>query len=143
MPVTREYECKMHGPFESRAEKPRCPRGCTTIQRVFLTPPGIKHTRTSNTDRLLQMDMFGKGLSDYSNKDGITAAQRRVDAIAPDMKPRFAPVGKDVGKALASTKVIPEAKHSLADASGTRGLLDVKPALQKPRTVLIAPNYNG
>ncbi|NBW22734.1 MAG: hypothetical protein EBR82_83795 [Caulobacteraceae bacterium] len=42
--ILNDYKCAMHGFFES--DKPICPHGCDTVQKVFLQPVGTIGDKT-------------------------------------------------------------------------------------------------
>lgn len=48
MAVIKEWRCMAHGCFDST--EPVCPKGCSTVERVFLTPPGFTSDRTKHSD---------------------------------------------------------------------------------------------
>lgn len=71
MGVMREYRCFGHGFFES--EEPRCPRGCTTVERAFLTAPGHYSKKTAAIDATFKQIAKDYRLSDMNNRDGKPA----------------------------------------------------------------------
>lgn len=73
MGVLREFVCFGHGRFDS--DEPVCPHGCTVVERVFITAPGLTSNRTKSTDRLLEGIAKDYGLSDMNNHGGTTAAR--------------------------------------------------------------------
>lgn len=74
MGVLKEYRCLAHGPFEG--EEPVCPKaGCTTVERAFFTPVGIRSPRTSSLDQSLNRIAAEHGLTDMNNHGGTTAAR--------------------------------------------------------------------
>lgn len=69
--IIKEFCCIHHGYFEG--SHPICPKlGCESeyVDRVFLTPPGIKSARTKNTDAGLQQIADDYHLTDMSNRGG-------------------------------------------------------------------------
>jgi hypothetical protein len=67
--MRKEWKCFAHGFFES--DEPRCPHGCdATIERAFLTAPGIASTRTRNIDNTLKMLAMEYGFTDLNNRRG-------------------------------------------------------------------------
>lgn len=49
--VVKEWKCDAHGFFESA--EPVCPHGCSTVNRVFLTPVNLQSDRTKRSDKTL------------------------------------------------------------------------------------------
>lgn len=85
MAIKREFRCLAHGNFESDSESPECPHGCDTVERIFLTPPGLASARTANIDRTLDSLARSHGMTDISNRGGRaakgqSAAQARQNA---------------------------------------------------------------
>lgn len=78
--VNKEWICMAHGPFEGA--RAVCPRGCTTVERAFLTPTSISTGgRTKNIDKTLQMLASDYKLTDMNNQNA-TAAVKRPDSRA-------------------------------------------------------------
>ena len=86
--VLHDYACMAHGTFESSEESPKCPKGCNTVQRVYLQAPATIGQRTRNKDAI-QRDIASRfGLTDMSNKDGTSVAsnikkEAKSFALAP------------------------------------------------------------
>lgn len=71
MAVIKEYLCRAHGQFESSAPSPKCPVGCNSVERVFMTAPGVVTSgRTKNIDNTLTELASHFGLGDLSTKNG-------------------------------------------------------------------------
>ena len=99
MAVMKEYICLGHGIFESTA--PFCPSGCNTVNRIFLTAPGIRSQRTGNIDRTLVDVAKDLGVTDMSNRNGSVANSRPVPmADMSQLKAGFAPLTNDFAKSL-------------------------------------------
>lgn len=80
--VIKEFNCPRHGYFE--ASHPICHHmGCDSegVERVFLTPPGIKSDRTKFTDNSLNRIAKDYGLTDMNNRDGQAVKALRDNAI--------------------------------------------------------------
>lgn len=73
MGVTKEYFCKGHGNFETDQEPPLCKFGCDTVERIFLTPPGLRSARTSNIDSTFEGLAKSYGMTDIDNRGGRAA----------------------------------------------------------------------
>lgn len=76
MALMKEYTCLGHGTFEST--KPVCPSGCNTVNRIFLTAPGIGSQRTRHIDRTLTEIAKDMGVTNMSNRNGSVANSRPV-----------------------------------------------------------------
>lgn len=63
--VLKEWKCDAHGYFEST--EPECPHGCTTINRVFLTPVSVKSDRTKGSDKTLEQLAIDFNMSDIKS----------------------------------------------------------------------------
>lgn len=101
MAVMKEYICLGHGIFEST--EPFCPSGCNTVNRIFLTAPGIRSQRTGNIDRTLVEVAKDLGLTDMSNRNGSVANSRPVPmADMSQLKAGFAPLSGDIAQSLAA-----------------------------------------
>ena len=88
MLINREWRCLAHGDFEAKTEDDetaRCPRGCNTAIRVFLTPQSIRSSnRTRFIDDALSKLAKDYGFTDMSNRNGDSvvhnlAAQSKLD----------------------------------------------------------------
>lgn len=73
MGVQKEWICFGHGEFES--EEGVCPRGCSTVERAFRTPVGVRGERTRNIDRTLDTLATSYGATDFHNDGGRGAAR--------------------------------------------------------------------
>lgn len=93
MAVRKEWMCAAHGPFEST--KPKCPHGCNTVTRVFLTAPSI-HTsgRRQNIDNTLETLAAHHNLTNLSNRNGSIASSIRM-YDANGLQAGWAPMGKN------------------------------------------------
>lgn len=88
MGVVREFRCFGHGFFES--EEPVCPRGCTTVERAFLTAPGHLSREARSIDRTFNTIAKDFGLSDMNNRDGKGArVVRAAQGEARSQQKRF------------------------------------------------------
>ena len=79
----KEYRCLAHGVFESRSRtQPKCPHGCSSVERIFLTPPMIATNRaqTQQQDGLQQMLASRYGLSNLKSAE---PGQSMIQAMAP------------------------------------------------------------
>lgn len=85
--VKKEWMCAAHGAFESAEESPECPRGCDTVSRAFLTPPGFRSARTSNIDATLETAAKRHGLTDMQNRHG--QAVKRESPIQRQRQEQF------------------------------------------------------
>lgn len=78
--ILKEWKCPLHGTFES--SDPICPSmGCESegIERVFLTPPKIRHSSTTFTDQSFKDLATAYKLPDINNKDGQPAKNAADD----------------------------------------------------------------
>lgn len=69
--ILKEFRCAAHGDFE--ASHPICPHmGCESehVERVFLTPVGLRSDRTKATDSTLDGIARDYRLSDMNNRGG-------------------------------------------------------------------------
>ncbi len=73
MAVNKEFRCAVHGAFESSSESPECPAGCSVVERVFLTPPGFRSSRTANIDKTVETLAARHGMTNISNRGGQAA----------------------------------------------------------------------
>jgi hypothetical protein len=77
--VAKEYRCIAHAlSFTSSDKQPRCPRGCSTIVREFLTAPALRSERTKISDRALDRLAARYQLTDLSNRNGSVGASRKT-----------------------------------------------------------------
>ncbi len=94
--VIKEWKCAAHGYFESAEST--CPHGCTTTQRVFLTPPAHTSDKTKGADAHLRKIAAEFGLTDMrSAREGESARiqtkqQRDAAALQQKLQHRFAPM---------------------------------------------------
>ena len=79
MGILRDWNCLGHGTFESWEDNPKCPHGCSTVEVVFLQPPGLFSDRSKNLDKNTRMLAQSYGLTDMSNRGGKAV-------ITPDPK---------------------------------------------------------
>lgn len=97
MSVNKEWRCMAHGSFEGA--EPRCPHGCSTVVREFLTAPAGKSEKTKISDRALSRLAQRYNLGDMSNRNGSVGASRKGP---PGMEPIWADLPKgnnfEVGK---------------------------------------------
>lgn len=111
MPVLKEFLCKAHGVFETSDASPTCPRGCNSIERIFLQPPSVRTSgRTKNIDHTLESLAADFGLTDLSTRNGsvmssigahskpahVAASYSNLygDPRADSLRPRFASPGE-------------------------------------------------
>lgn len=103
--VIKEWKCSGHGYFESTAA--RCPKGCTSVTQVFLTPVGTRSDKTKHSDKTLAQLALDFGLSNIRGKSGETArvlnhAQIKARDAADQFRTRFGAMPKGgVKQALA------------------------------------------
>lgn len=115
--VIKEWRCKAHGVFDS-VEPARCPKGCTTVERVFLTAPGTRSDKTKHSDRTLNQLALDFGLGNIRGKPGESArvlshAQIKERDAQTKLQARFGAMPKGgVQAALAQHKA--PAENSLA-----------------------------
>lgn len=83
--ILREFRCSVHGDFESRSKKPRCPYGCSTVMWCPKTPPSIRtNTVTKQMDALQYQIAAEQGLSDMRVRyEGESVAGNRIQTPAP------------------------------------------------------------
>lgn len=83
----KEYRCKAHGPFESRAKNPRCPSGCSGAA-VYWSPrtaPGIRTNQVMKGMDALQTQLAGQfGLGDMR-------VQHEGESVMGNRKPHERP----------------------------------------------------
>ena len=94
MAVIKEWECAAHGYFD--ATEGVCPHGCPEqfVERVFLTPPGIKSQGTTRSDQTLKNLANDYGMTDIRNgANGEAVAQATPAASAP-FKTQWQGLGK-------------------------------------------------
>lgn len=73
MGILRDWICVAHGDvFESSEDEPTCPHGCSTVEKVFIQPPGLGSARTKNIDKTLDSLARSHNLTDLG-----PAAMRR------------------------------------------------------------------
>lgn len=83
MGVKRDWLCRGHGVFESSDVAPICPKGCNTVEPIFLQPPAVRTSqRTKNIDSTLDSLAAQFGLTDLSTRNGSV-----MSSIAPHSKP--------------------------------------------------------
>lgn len=125
MGIKHEFRCLAHGKVFD-AELPICPHGCTTVEKVFITPRGISTgagTRIDNTFRTLAGDF---NLSDMNTSPSrgngsarvLTSQQKAALDFQEKTRTRFAPMKKNIGDMLAEHRM-----------QGDNVLAEVKPAL--------------
>lgn len=81
MGVTHDFECAAHGVFESRAKRPKCPKGCSAafVSKVFLQAPNFGSAGVRTSDKLVREMAEAQGLSDIStspSRPGGSVADR-------------------------------------------------------------------
>ncbi|HLZ34264.1 MAG TPA: zinc ribbon domain-containing protein [Nitrospira sp.] len=80
MAIIREYRCRDCGTvFESVSSDPECPGCVGEAERIFLTPPAIRHTKTNFADATIADLAAAHGLSDISNRDGQPVRRPAAD----------------------------------------------------------------
>ena len=149
MAILKEYLCRAHGRFESRAKAPRCPRGCDTVQRAFYTAPGALSERSRGIDQNLQRIAADYGFTDMRNSyhgdmtsvghEQARDAQARLNKGAPaglDLTPRFAPL-VDTGKHTERGTPVHDVNASLAAIRSVDGSAFDAP-LPKPGVIVHA-----
>lgn len=92
--VVKEWKCLGHGPFEGC--EPVCPHGCSTVERIFLTAPGLVGKKTKSTDRLTQQLADDFKVTDFNNKNKTqgarvlnTKAMQEVETFQKEVRKRF------------------------------------------------------
>lgn len=134
-----------HGNFES-VEPAVCPKGCTTVQRIFLTAPSVKGDATKRADANLRQIALDFGLSDMrSAREGEparikTKQQREAEALQEKLRHRFAPMGVKGGTFNVKTKQVVGgssnggalAAMATHHATPTPGMSEVREAFVKP-----------
>lgn len=94
--IVKEYRCAGHGLFDSADTPPICPRGCTAVSQVFITPRGLIGRGTKNIDNTFQTLANDFGLADMNTHGGTTAArvkskaQVNAEALQEKLRVRFA-----------------------------------------------------
>lgn len=69
--VVKEWSCKECGTdFEGLIQV--CPECGSVAQRAFRTPVGIGNVRFKQHDQIIESEMRVRGMSNYSNRDGIS-----------------------------------------------------------------------
>lgn len=96
--VVKEFLCPGHGRFDST--EPVCPRGCTAVERVFITPVGIQSARTRSVDATLDAIAGDYKLSNMNTRRDAHAAritdpkvkkaQEQQEAIRKHLHKKFA-----------------------------------------------------
>lgn len=110
MGVTHDFECVAHGVFESRAKRPKCPKGCSAgfVTKVFLTPPNFGSQRVRTSDKLVKEMAEAQGLSDIS-----TSPSRPGGSVADRLRKKATgmrgPAGRDYPD-YAAAKSVPYAE---------------------------------
>lgn len=102
MAVLADYECPAHGRFESLEQK--CPHGCTGgVKKIFLTAPGFIGQRTKNRD-LMSKDISRRtGLTDLSNKDGLSVMENYNKKYKKKDASIAMPAADNIGAAIAAS----------------------------------------
>ena len=112
--MKKEWKCFAHGFFE--ADEPRCPYGCdTTIERAFLTAPGIASARTRNIDNMLQQLALDYGFTDMNNR-------RRGGSVAE---------GQQQGESAGRWVDIPKGNAGVAQALNAQKVGQEQSALER------------
>ena len=73
--VTKEWQCASGHEFEAIA--PVCPICGRVGRRAFRTPVGISRVRPGAIERSLEVEFSRRGITNYSNKDGLPRATFR------------------------------------------------------------------
>ncbi len=157
MGVLRDWRCLAHGDFESMLDEPRCPHGCTTVEKVFLQPPGFFSPASQNIDSNMEKIAKSYGLTDMNNRGGkpvITPdanKQRQAEEYARFMKQKFGDGWGTVQKGgnlnVATGQISgggPGVAGSLSQyhAQADNVLAEVKPALT-PKPVLVRHDHEN
>lgn len=83
MAVKKEFRCAAHGIFESSDKSPKCPSGCNSIERAFITAPAVRtNGRSKNIDKTLRDLAADFHLTDLSTRNGSV-----MNSIKPHSKP--------------------------------------------------------
>lgn len=95
MAVIKEWECAAHGYFDGTEAV--CPHGCPQqfVQRVFLTPPGIKSHATKMSDFTLKGLAKDFGMTDIRNGSDGEAVAQATPAASASFKPQWQSLGKN------------------------------------------------
>lgn len=121
MPVIREWrcgDCGTNGETMGPLDEVVCPTcNAQEAERVFLTPPAIRHDGTRVADRELRNLAQDYGLSNISNKDG-----------GPVRKAPEGPQAPTFSEANPQTMAVLQRLGSQGNADGFSGVL---PSLQR------------
>ena len=156
MGVRHDYVCKAHGEFESEQDKPRCPKGCASVLRIFNKAPGILSNTSRNRDALARLQAQHMGLSDMSNRHGRTVAenqridnwaefrqQAEADQTGESLKrSQWAKSTEGVGSFTAKAKAVDNMVRNMGFDVSTP-VAEVKPTMKGPKPKLVAPDYRG
>lgn len=83
--ILNDYKCEMHGFFES--DKPICPHGCDTVQKVFLQPVGMIGDTTKFNDTTLRGLAADYGMTDIKS---VREGEAQPPRLAPPQNNPFA-----------------------------------------------------
>jgi hypothetical protein len=83
--ILNDYKCAMHGFFES--DKPICPHGCDTVQKVFLQPVGMIGDKTKFNDTTLKSLAADYGMTDIKS---VREGEAQPPRLAPPQGNPFA-----------------------------------------------------
>lgn len=138
MAIVREFTCAAHGAFESKRERPKCPKGCSArfVTQEFRTAPAIGGV-AKHVDRELNHLASDYRLTDIRNNadgDSVMTTLRKGKNWAPSWgevthaEPGFSARGEK------SPTISPAAYG----ATATGALQAVKPTLTGPRPLIVA-----
>lgn len=124
MGVTHDFECAAHGVFESRAKRPKCPKGCSAafVQKVFLQAPAFGSAGVRTSDRLVREMAEAQGLSDISTSPSRPGGSV-MDRIRKKNTGMKGPQGRDYPE-YAAAKSIPYAEGMKGVTMKGNGLRD-------------------
>lgn len=127
MGIKHEFRCLAHGLFESDVAV--CPRGgCTTVEKVFITPRGIATGGSARIDATLRTLAGDFGLSNMkdgslSRGDGTARVRDQRNTVGAG----FGKMSKTIAATLAENRAAPG-----------NTLADVKPHLPSLKRQVIA-----
>lgn len=142
MAIVREFCCRAHGPFESKRQHPRCPRGCSAkfVVQEFRTAPPLLGARTKRIDAELSNLAKSYGLSDLKTdgKDSVMTSLRK----RPDFKPLWGQVPHaQSGFSRDPNISVPTVTAQQFGAQPGVNIQSMKPLFPGPKPILAAPPF--
>ena len=136
--ILRDFNCIVHGVFESGEEAPKCPFGCSNsfVEKVFLQPPMVGNG-TKMVDNVVKDLANDFGLTNLDNRGGDSvknnAGRVRERTVSDQILDRMG----GAWQSLDGSRNALQALSGLG-VQGQNALSEVKPMLNSPKPQVVA-----